>query len=334
MAVYFAVSFLLEKYLSKAHKTAVVYTCLLSATILGWCAAIALLDQLSAGQMIMYAAALFTVSVFPLLPLPVFLLVCLPVHILFLFLLPGSLSVPDLLFGNIVDTSVCAAVAAVVSWALYRSKCKDIINKYIIQEKNKELYEINEKLISTNKKLEGFSFTDSLTGLLNRRRLNERLSAEWEKCKDSSMPLSLMILDIDCFKRINDIYGHQTGDLCLMRISDILNSSSESHSAIAARWGGEEFIMALPFADANKAFALAEKIRNQVESMNDLHKGLGVKDKITVSIGVSTAVPSERLTIEEMIETADKALYKAKSKKGNRTEYACAPTPPEFKKII
>jgi diguanylate cyclase (GGDEF)-like protein len=334
MAVYFAASFFLEKHRQKAHRTILLYTCLLSATILAWCAAISLLDQLSSNQMIMYTAALFTVSVFPLLPHPVFFAVFFPVHILFLMLLPFFRSTPDLLFGTIVNTSVCAAVAAIISWALYRSKCRDIVNKYVIQEKNKELFEINEKLLSANKKLEGFSFTDSLTGLLNRRRLDERLSAEWERCKRSSMPLSLLILDVDCFKRINDIYGHQTGDLCLMLISDILNSSVKDHSDITARWGGEEFITALPFTDADKAFELAEHIRKQVEGMNDRNDGFGVKDKITVSIGVSAAVPSDRLTVKEMIEAADKALYKAKSKKGNRTEYAGVPVSSEYKKII
>jgi diguanylate cyclase (GGDEF)-like protein len=284
--------------------------------------------------MIMYTAALFTVSVFPLLPNPVFIAVCFPVHILFLILLPFFRSTPDLLFGTILNTSVCAAVAAIISWALYRSKCRDIINKYVIQEKNKELFEINEKLLSANKRLEGFSFTDSLTGLLNRRRLDERLSAEWERCKRSSMPLSLLILDVDCFKRINDIYGHLTGDLCLMLISDILNSSVKDNSDITARWGGEEFIAALPFTDADKAFELAEHIRKQVEGMNDRNDGFCVKDKITVSIGVSSAIPSERLTVKEMIEAADKALYKAKSKKGNRTEYAGVHVSSEYKKII
>jgi diguanylate cyclase (GGDEF)-like protein len=314
MAVYFAASFLLERYLNKAHKTIVLYTCLLSATILGWCAVIALLDQLSAGQMIMYVAALFTVSVFPLLSLPVFLLVCLPVHILFLILLPGSLPVPDLLFGNIVDTSVCAVVAAVISRALYRSKCRDVINKYVIQEKNKELYEIIEKLLSTNKKLEGFSFTDSLTGLLNRRRLNERLSAEWERCKDSSMPLSLLILDIDCFKRINDIYGHQTGDLCLMRISDILNSSTEDHSDITARWGGEEFVILLPTTDLHQAMEMTERMRiciqkNQYDMVED----------VTCSFGLASLQKNDN--VESLLRRADELLYHAKERGKNIVAY-------------
>jgi diguanylate cyclase (GGDEF)-like protein len=143
-----------------------------------------------------------------------------------------------------------------------------------------------------------------------------------------------LILDVDCFKRINDIYGHLTGDLCLMLISDILNSSVKDNSDITARWGGEEFIAALPFTDADKAFELAEHIRKQVEGMNDRNDGFCVKDKITVSIGVSSAIPSERLTVKEMIEAADKALYKAKSKKGNRTEYAGVHVSSEYKKII
>ncbi|OQB25545.1 MAG: Phytochrome-like protein cph2 [Firmicutes bacterium ADurb.Bin182] len=319
MAVFFAVSFLLPKK-RPAYKSIRLYTCLLSGAILFWCAAVALIDQLSAGQVTLYVSAIFMVGIFPLLSPAALFAVYAPVHALFLLLLPQFRQNPAIAFANAVNTSVCIVFAFIISCMLYRNKWNDILNKNLVQNRNRELREINERLLRTNQNLEQMSSTDSLTGLLNRRMLNERLSAEWQICKSFSVPISVLMLDIDCFKRINDIYGHQTGDICLLRISNVINSVVQHPSYIVARWGGEEFILALPRAEKEKAYYLAEQIRKEVESLDDFCENFN--DKITVSIGICSAVPSDSLTVRDMIEAADKALYKAKSKNGNRTEYA------------
>ena len=181
--------------------------------------------------------------------------------------------------------------------------------------RNLEISENNYKIIAEelkekNSLLEASATTDVLTGLRNRLYFNQRVIDEFERYKRCHTELSLLILDIDHFKRINDIYGHTGGDEVLKNISNVLQNTLRELDVLA-RWGGEEFIVLLPGTGMNEAIEIAEKLRKQIESLT--HENGEV---VTISIGVSTLTESE--TIEPWIARADKALYHAKKQGRNR----------------
>ncbi len=159
--------------------------------------------------------------------------------------------------------------------------------------------------------------TDMLTGLLNRRGFEDAIAKAIKDAQKGTEPLTLIIADLDRFKRINDNYGHLTGDNVLKLLSKLLRKHIKGKD-IAGRFGGEEFIMALPETKINGGFALAEQIRTSLEKMRWQSKSSG-KDigTITISLGVAQFNPGEDLN--SLIARADKALYTAKKNGRNRT---------------
>jgi diguanylate cyclase (GGDEF)-like protein len=155
------------------------------------------------------------------------------------------------------------------------------------------------------------SHTDALTGCLNRRAFEEHLDSNL-KSATGSRPLSLVMVDIDHFKMINDQYGHDVGDAVLRRISFILREEAEA-TGVAARWGGEEFILQLPAIGVDEAAALAESIRRRIE----LEKVFEIDRSITASFGVAT-FPLHARSREPLLKAVDQALYKAKGEGRNR----------------
>ncbi|QSQ08719.1 Response regulator PleD [Koleobacter methoxysyntrophicus] len=156
------------------------------------------------------------------------------------------------------------------------------------------------------KKLHQQVYTDSLTGLCNRRYFYTKLSE-----LKSKAPVSLILLDIDNFKSINDTYGHLTGDRVLQQIADILQSNTRKNDIIA-RWGGEEFAVILPQTDVEEAFKIADRIRTTAE--NHIFSYEHITCKITVSVGIASAKEVD-ISTDQFFKIADKALYKAKEKK-------------------
>ncbi len=163
---------------------------------------------------------------------------------------------------------------------------------------------------------ENLAFTDQLTGLYNRRMFLEIAEKKLNEAKRYQEPLSIIMLDIDLFKRINDTYGHDIGDLALKFLANILRKNVRA-SDIVARWGGEEFVILLPKTSLEQAYRVAEKIRKIVE-FSTVELPDGVKLKFTVSLGVSSFRGQEDL--EELLKEADVALYEAKRRGRNRTE--------------
>jgi two-component system cell cycle response regulator len=150
---------------------------------------------------------------------------------------------------------------------------------------------------------------DTLTGLYNRRYFEERLGVEAEKSFYSGIPLSLVMVDIDHFKKINDTFGHTEGDQILCKISSILKNSVRRNDTVA-RYGGEEFILILPEAGLEQSFVIAERIRQMVEKT--LFEVGRAQVHLTLSMGISN-FPSRRVkSKEELIKMADQALYDAK----------------------
>jgi diguanylate cyclase (GGDEF)-like protein len=192
---------------------------------------------------------------------------------------------------------------------------KDIQEK--IQIEAKLLYE-KKNAEDLSNKLRTLSTQDGLTGINNRRRFDEALYDEWFRARRLSTPLSLIICDIDKFKEYNDTYGHLAGDKCLTRIAHLIEDSARRAGDMAARFGGEEFVIILPDTESSNAQDIAEQLRSAILDLEIPHETSSVANVITVSFGVFTTLPEKGLSPETMIEFADKALYQAKEQGRNK----------------
>ncbi len=163
----------------------------------------------------------------------------------------------------------------------------------------------NKKLILMNSKLDALYKTDRLTGVFNRHMLDGEMERELARSVRYDSPFSVIILDIDHFKKVNDTYGHHVGDTVLVAISSLL-AGNVRETDVVGRWGGEEFLIICPETKIEGATRLAEKLRKKVEEL----RCESVKDSVTASFGVARIVKGE--SSEELIRRADRALYKAK----------------------
>jgi diguanylate cyclase (GGDEF)-like protein/PAS domain S-box-containing protein len=179
-------------------------------------------------------------------------------------------------------------------------------------------------------KLSALAMTDGLTGLANRRAFDEALEREWKRTLREGTQVSLLLLDIDHFKRFNDLYGHQVGDDCLRAVAQAALGAVRQ-TDLVARYGGEEIAIILPLVDTPGAVETAEKVRAAVEGLRLKHaENLEGGERLTVSIGAATAVARYGGTMrmpESLLLTADNALYKAKHAGRNcvRTGWLIAP---------
>jgi diguanylate cyclase (GGDEF)-like protein len=155
--------------------------------------------------------------------------------------------------------------------------------------------------------------TDALTGLGNRRRLEKALNVETSRLAASGGLLSVIILDIDFFKRFNDLYGHTAGDRCLTMVAAALNRAVHHASDLTIRYGGEEFACVLPETQHEDAMVIAQAIRERVEALSIPHSGSDVAPTVSVSVGVATAPCVPGASPEAWIRAADKQLYLAKA---------------------
>jgi diguanylate cyclase (GGDEF)-like protein len=174
-----------------------------------------------------------------------------------------------------------------------------------------ERMRMSEELRQTNQQLKMLASIDGLTGLANRRVLDEAFEKEWKRAIRLQTPLALLMVDIDHFKQFNDLYGHHTGDLCLKAVADILKTHLHRAQDLAARFGGEEFALLLPHTSLKDACDLAEKVRSAVFALSLRHDGSPF-DCVTVSIGCSAATPAPGDSHIELLQSADSALYVAK----------------------
>jgi diguanylate cyclase (GGDEF)-like protein/PAS domain S-box-containing protein len=179
-------------------------------------------------------------------------------------------------------------------------------------------------------KLAAQALTDGLTGLANRRSFDETLDREWKRTLREGSQLSLLLIDIDRFKSLNDKHGHQVGDDYLRAISAALSSAVRAPDTVA-RYGGEELAVILPRADGEAAVKTAERLRAAIEALRLTHEGNPEGGgRVTVSIGAATALAREGGTIrmpESLLLAADNALYKAKQGGRNRVETAVLVAP-------
>lgn len=166
------------------------------------------------------------------------------------------------------------------------------------------------ELEAANRQLETMAHLDGLTGIPNRRRLDDYLDQVWAQSIERQRKLSLLVIDVDHFKSYNDRHGHLAGDRLLKKLVGILSNCLRRTEDLLARYGGEEFLVVLPGADEHAAYELAEQMRAQVETTS-----LGA----TISVGVATGKPGPGMSVANLVNEADTALYQAKAAGRNRT---------------
>lgn len=183
--------------------------------------------------------------------------------------------------------------------------------EYKVEERTLELQIALRELSDTNRELEERNTLDSLTGIKNRRFFDKRLLAEMRRCRREHTPLTLAMLDIDHFKKVNDTYGHLVGDACLKHVAHIMSDTLKRPQDEVCRYGGEEFAIILPNTDQAGAVMLLETIRQTIEKSPMVSDPVIVE--MTISIGLTTMPPNDwDIPESDLIEVADKALYKAK----------------------
>ena len=196
---------------------------------------------------------------------------------------------------------------------MYHQKEELVAKTHELDRRLADLEELKTLLEKTNEQLTQLSRKDGLTGLLNRRSFDEIVEREWHRALRQQKPLSLLLVDIDCFKAYNDTYGHTMGDDALKAVADCLVASARRSVDRVARYGGEEFIIVLPDTDAYGAEVMAKRVCDGVYGLKIQHDQAATENTLTVSVGASTTLPSKELNLLDAIELADVKLYEAKS---------------------
>lgn len=166
--------------------------------------------------------------------------------------------------------------------------------------------------------LDALSFRDGLTDISNRRMFDQVLEREWASAYRSSQPLSVVLVDIDCFKQFNDSYGHLAGDECLKRVANLLDGAASRPRDFVARFGGEEFVLVLPDTDRDAAVTVAERCRRLVEEARLLHEGSTAGPHLSISLGVAAVTPTDRDSMGGFLTDLGQALARAKEQGRNR----------------
>jgi diguanylate cyclase (GGDEF)-like protein len=187
-----------------------------------------------------------------------------------------------------------------------------------VQERTAELLIAKEKVEDANQKLEQLANLDSLTQVANRRCFDERLQAEWKRLAQEQQPLSLILFDVDKFKLYNDYYGHLRGDDCLIRIAQTVEQIVHRPADLVARYGGEEFSVLLPNTDLAGAIKVVQSIQQGIHALAIPHAKSDVKDIVTLSLGITSLIPTRDIKPDTLIASADKAMYNAKQEGRDR----------------
>jgi diguanylate cyclase (GGDEF)-like protein len=189
-----------------------------------------------------------------------------------------------------------------------------------------ELLRTTAELEAANRSLSQVAALDALTGIPNRRTMDEMLENAWRRAVRNKAPLSLILIDIDGFKEYNDRYGHVAGDRCLVRVANEMRSALRRPDDFVARYGGEEFLAFPASTPIEVAAGLAERLRSTVEQLQLEIPGSGQMARITISAGVAGTDSASNGSLADLIASADRALYSAKAGGRNRVVRASSPS--------
>lgn len=189
----------------------------------------------------------------------------------------------------------------------------------IYQQREAKLLHERKRLEAANARLAKQASSDGLMGIANRRELERVLKLEWRRAARERQPLSLLMIDIDCFKLFNDTYGHQAGDTCLREVASVMQAAAARPGDLVARYGGEEIALLMPHTDMEGAIRMAERIHTMLDERALSFMASPVADHVTVSIGASSMLPVRNAKRSVLIQQADEGLYAAKKSGRNRT---------------
>ncbi len=175
------------------------------------------------------------------------------------------------------------------------------------------LRKVTQQLAEANRQLKQFSYIDGLTAIANRRKFDEYLMTTWRRSQQEGAPVSLILIDVDYFKRYNDSLGHEAGDHALMKVAKAVSASLFRVKDLAARYGGEEFAVILPETALSDALSVAERVRATVAALELPHPASSVLPVVTISLGVAEWRPTAFCEPSALINLADKGLYQAKA---------------------
>jgi diguanylate cyclase (GGDEF)-like protein len=210
--------------------------------------------------------------------------------------------------------TILSTILAVVG--LFRLRTRQLQNQHAFMEKL--VAEKTEALREANEHLSRLSFIDALTGLANRRRMDETLETEWRRAERAQASLAIIMADIDAFKAYNDTLGHPEGDKCLVKVAEVIALAVGRAGDLAARYGGEEFVILMPGADYQSATVFAEGLRAACEACGIPHPASPAGPVVTISLGVAACKPGSDSSVAELMAMADAALYRAKQEGRNR----------------
>jgi hemerythrin len=193
-----------------------------------------------------------------------------------------------------------------------------------VAERTAQLAKANEELTCANERLQAYSRTDGLLEIANRKYFDERLRLEVARSVRQQQPLGLLMLDVDYFKNYNDTYGHQAGDTCLQAIARVVKQSLSRETDFLARYGGEEMVVVLPDTDLDGAQLVGQRLLGAVRSLAMPHAASEAAAVVTLSVGMTSAVPSSPEDGPALIAMADAALYQAKRSGRNLAVAAAA----------
>lgn len=185
-----------------------------------------------------------------------------------------------------------------------------------VDTRTEELKQALTKLSEAHISLKEMNTIDAVTGIKNRQYFDDVLDQEWRRARRQQYDISMLLLDIDFFKKVNDTYGHLVGDACLAAVAKEVDETFNRPSDVVARYGGEEFAVILPYVSTDNALRLAEQLRQIIE--NSTYSSDGNELKVTVSVGVATIPPTLDAAPRDLIGWADIALYEAKSSGRNK----------------
>jgi diguanylate cyclase (GGDEF)-like protein/PAS domain S-box-containing protein len=194
--------------------------------------------------------------------------------------------------------------------------------KQIEAERDSLVQELEMRVSERTAELERLSMTDALTGIANRRHLDEYLASVWDRAVRFRQPISVAIIDVDHFKGLNDGLGHGAADRALKAIAAALTHISKRAGDLAARYGGDEFVLVLPNTNADGALKTANDVRAAITDLALPHPGSPIDTKITASLGVATSWPLKKGSANSLLLAADRALYSAKRSGRNRIAVA------------
>jgi diguanylate cyclase (GGDEF)-like protein/PAS domain S-box-containing protein len=186
------------------------------------------------------------------------------------------------------------------------------LRKRIEDERDELIVQLEERVRQRTAELERLTLTDPLTGIANRRSFDRCLEAEWDRAVRTRQPLSLILVDIDFFKNMNDSAGHSAADDALRAVAACLSQVAQRSADLAARYGGDEFVLILPDTSAEGALRIASHVQELIEELRVANPGSAINTAMTVSQGAATASPDSKGTWSSLLLEADRALYRAK----------------------